>query len=173
MKIKLAKQRGFSLVETIIYTASFALIMILIGTTLFSVYRWYERTVIAPRVDQAGVIVIDRLVRDIRSTESVNTGQSSFNTDSGSLSVNTKEVGDTITKVYTISSGKILLSEDGATPLPISPMGMYVSKLRFTKIDTSVSESIRAEVDIQYYVRNYGTTTKSFAGVAIMRNSYE
>jgi Tfp pilus assembly protein PilW len=94
------KNRGFTLVETLFYIAGLILLLLVISTILLYMFNWYKKVTIEPRVDQVGTLLVDRIVRDIHTSGTINSSQSSFNTTNGSLSV-TGDIDSVSTVSYT------------------------------------------------------------------------
>jgi hypothetical protein len=163
--------RGFTLVETLIYAAGAVVLIAAIAVVMANMYRWYDQATITPRVDQTGVAIVDRIVRDVRTGQSINSGSSSFGTNIGSLSLNSKVNSTTVVKLYDVLNGRIRYTENSGAAAYISPSGMYATKFKLTQTDTLISKGIHVDLDITYSVRG-ASTTRSFSGEAIMRNSY-
>ncbi len=164
------KNRGFSLVETLVYSAGVLLLVGAIVTMLVNIYRWYDQATTIPRIDGVGITTVDRFVRDIRTGESITTGSSSFGTTLGSTTIVSIVNGASITKAYRVQNGRIYYTENG-TGSYISPSNAYVSKFLLTQITTPISAGMRVELELTYSLRG-ASTTRAYSGAAIMRNSY-
>jgi hypothetical protein len=171
--IRASKSRGFTLVETIIYVISAILLVGAIGGLMYYMYGWYGTATIIPRTDQAGTTLVDRIVRDVRSGTSINASGTSLGTTLGSISLTSSPNGTNVTKAYAVSNGRATYSQNGAAAAYITPSQMTVSQLKFTEIDAgSISKSIRVDLQLTYSMRS-GTSTRSYTGLAVMRNSYQ
>lgn len=166
------KKRGFTLVETLFYIAGAVLLLVVVTTFFFYMYEWYRQTTVAPRVDRVGTSLVDTLARSIRGGATVNTTQSSFGTTLGSLSVTGRINLIDITKRFSISEGRVLYEETSITNAYLSPTGMTVSRLYFTQATTSLSSAVKFDVDISYLTKT-GTTTKTYSGFTLLKQSYE
>jgi len=169
---KLQKNRGFTLIETIVYT--FGLVL-LIGTMvglMYYMYNWYQYATISSKVDQIGLTVMDRLVRDIRTGTDIDLAQSTFNSATGQIFINGKEEGVAITKEFNLSNNRIQYEYDGGGAQYLTPQNMSISRFYFKDLSTSVSKAVKIEIQITYNTRT-GPITHDFNGLAILRQSYE
>lgn len=164
--------RGFTLVETLIYAIGVVLLIGVITGLMYYMYNWYQYATIASKVDQTGLVLMDRLVRDIRTGTSIDFGQSSFNSTNGSIFINSKESGVNVTKKFSLQNGRILYQENGGTAQYLTPANMTAVKLYLTSITTSLSQAVRVELQITYTTRS-GLVTHDFNGLSIMRQSYD
>src|SRR3989344_7004022 len=77
--------KGFSVLEVLIYTAILALISALSVGSILSVYKGFSSTTAMSRISRNGELILDRIVRDIRSASSTDTGISVFGIHPGVL----------------------------------------------------------------------------------------
>jgi hypothetical protein len=119
-----------------------------------------------------GLTLVDRMVRDIRSGEDIDLGQSSFNVNNGILSINARENGTSVTKKFSLDGNRLTYEYAGGSQEYLSPENMSVDKILLNHINTPISQAIRISMDISYATRT-GTTTHSFYGLGILRQSYE
>jgi hypothetical protein len=166
------RSRGFTLVELLIYTAGMVVLVSVIIMIIVQLYGLYRQITIVPRTDRVGLIVVDRIVKDIRSGRSVDLGQSDLGADDGSLYMTTDFFGTTVDKFFDLSNGRITYQEDGGITSFLSPSDVQVTKFRFDQLTTDISQGIRVEIDITF--QNGETTTiKEYQGFATLRHSYE
>ena len=171
-KNKKMNGRGFTLVEFLIYTAGLIILVVIIAMIIVQLYGLYRQITIVPRADRVGLIVIDRIVKDIRSGRSVDLGQSDLGVSNGQLYMVTNVSGSTVDKFFDLSEGRITYQEDGGVISFLSPSDMEITKFRFDHIVTAISDSIRVEIDITF--QNGDTTViKEYQGFATLRHSYE
>lgn len=167
------KQKGFTLVETLLYAVGSALLLAVIATSISYSYRWYRNIVLIPNLDQTAGLLIDRISRDIRAGDTLDSGQSVFNSASGSIGINALDVSkNPVTHYYTLQNGHIMYQMNGGTSARVSPANVTVSELRFTQIATPLSNAVRVTISIEY-ISNNGTSTNTYSALAIMRNSYQ
>ncbi len=157
--------------ETLVYAGGLILLLSAMLTLLLATYDWYRNTTVGSRVDQVALTLADRIERDIRTGQNTNLGNSSFNTNSGALSINALIGSAVVVKKYTLVNGRITYQENGGTTQYISPADITVSRFYLTDILTGVSEAIKFDIDITYSTKT-GTTSRTYSDIAIMRNSY-
>jgi len=169
---KLNLKKGFTMIELLVYCAGLILIIGSISLLIYNMYNFYRDTTISPRVDRAGIALIDRLTKDVRTGSSINLAESSLNVTTGTLTLNSKSGSTDIVKKYYLENERVLYQENGGATEYLSPSDMNISALRFIQISTPLSQAIRFEVDITYNTKD-GLETRSYDGVAILRHSYE
>lgn len=162
------KQRGFLLVEAMVYVV--VLVLLLAATTYFIVssYRVYRDTITSAQADRVGMGLINELVRETRIGESINTGASGFGVAAGYITINT----DTTTKYFALSNGRVMYREGADPAVAFTPDTVEVSRFWLTHIVTPVSTAIRYDIGITYNTTS-GPHTKYYRGVSILRQSYE
>ncbi|MES2314661.1 MAG: hypothetical protein V4524_01860 [Patescibacteria group bacterium] len=165
------KNKGFTLLETIIYAAGLILLLGAMLTLLFTTYNWYRNATIGSRVDQVGTTLADRIERDIRTGQSIDTTNTAFATSSGTLSLNALVNSSNIVKRYALTSGRISYQENSGALQYLSPTDITVTRFYLKDILTGVSEAVKFNIDITYSTKT-GTTTRTYSDVSIMRNSY-
>ena len=172
MKTNLNKtQKGFTLVELLIYAAGLLVIGSIIVVLLVQFYAIYREMVAAPRADRTALLIVDRITKEIRSADHINLVQSQFQNINGVLTLETYQDNQPITKKFFVEEGVAYYEEDGETD-PISSKDLTISNFSFEYLPTPVSESVRFVMEIQYQVNN-ATETKSYTGFTILRESYE
>jgi len=164
-------KRGFTLIETVFYTAGLLLLVAAMVTFMIYMYNWYNNVTIIPRADRAGVNMVDKIVKDLRSGEAVNLAGSSFESVTGALSIDAVVGGATVTKYFSLDNGKITYKENSGTTQNISPGGMTVSRFYINSTSTPISEAIRFDIDISFNTKT-GLQTKTYTGLAVLRQSY-
>lgn len=163
--------KGFSLIELVIYMAGMVALVTVLILMIVQIYGLYRQITIVPRSDRIGLLTVDRIVKDIRSGQSIDIGQSSFGAPEGVLFINAAESASFIEKEFYIENGRIVYEENGDKNY-LSPADLEVTKLQFEHLTTGISEGVRVEIDITF---NNGDelVTKEYDGFAILRQSYE
>ncbi len=166
------KNKGFTLVETLFYIAGLIILLSVISTILIYMFDWYKNATIPSRVDQAGIIILDKIVKDIHGSGTINDAYSTFNNTNGVLSLTATNNSVSSTKKFSMLNGCVLYQIDSGTPACITPNGMTVSRLNFIKATSTISSAVKFDVDISYKIKQ-STTTKTYSGFAILKQSYE
>jgi len=160
--------KGFSLVETLIYIGLLAMIIASLVGMLVNMSRAYKQIKISRQVQTSAVSALDRIVRDIRNAESVDLTQSSLNTNPGILALNTTDAGNSpqVLKFF-ISSGVLRMSQGGSDLGPITMSNTIVSNLVFRLMNTGISEAVKIEMTLIS-----GGKSGNFYATATLRDSY-
>lgn len=167
------KQKGFSLVETLVYAAGTALLIGLIVSALFYTYVWYGRSAVTARIDQIGETTANRITNEMRSAISFDSAQTTFNVSNGNLKISSKvSTTTTVTKTISISNGRLTYKENAGASTFLTPSDITISRFELTKATTTVSTGIRFMIDITYSTKE-GQASSTYSGYAIFRNSYQ
>lgn len=162
---------GFTLVETLFYTVGLLVLFATMTVFMYYMYDWYQKVSLAPRTDRIGISLTDKLVKDIRSGVTINLGQTNYNINNGTLSINSLVNSVTIAKYFSINSGRLTYQEDAGATSFLTPSDLTVTRFFITASSTTISEGIKFDIDIAYRTRN-GTTTQTYSGFSILRQSY-
>ncbi len=172
MQIKVHKNKGFTILETLIYSIGLVILVGVIASLMYYMYNWYQYATISSKVDQVGLTIMDRIVRDIRTGRSIDLAQSVFGSASGAILVNAKVNGVSVTKKFATQSQRMTYQEDGGTVQYLSPSNMQISSFYLTNLSVaSTSQAVKVDLQITYTTKD-GQDTHSFSGLSIMRSSY-
>jgi hypothetical protein len=169
------EQRGFTIVEVLVYAAGMALLVGAICGFLFYMYGWYRTATISPRIDQAAITLATRLEGDLRSGSSISSIVQ--DTANGTVSIISAANSVSTTTVYTLSNGRVTWQQNGGsviylTPADLDVTGFYLHQINNVVSGTAISTAVRFEIDIAYAGKN-GTTTDAYSALAILRESYQ
>lgn len=165
-------QKGFTLLELLIYVAGMLALGAVMIVLIVQFYGLYKEIVSIPRSDRAALLVIDRLTKDLRAGDDIDSIESDFLTPNGAIEFASLDNGDTTTKRYFLENGVVKYQENGGPEQVITPKDLYVSNFNLALVATDVSKAVRISMEIQFQA-NGGTTTKAYSGFAILRESYE
>jgi Tfp pilus assembly protein PilE len=171
--IKKINNRGFTLVEMLVYAAGVVLILGVIISMLYFAYSWYGTIVNTSRSDQVGVTLADRLVDDIRSAQTIENAQSSFGSSNSYLTLTVLVTPSvTMTKYYALQNGRIAYKENSGTLQYLTPADITISGFTLNSLTSAVSKAVRFSFDIVYTTKT-GPATTTYSGLGILRNSYD
>lgn len=166
--------KGFTLVESLVYIGLFALITLIVVQILFSeIQAWGHARAERNAVD-AGRFAIERLTQEIRLASSVNSSTSMFGTHPGVLALNTYQTPtSTSASALTIDldGSELTLARDAASPASITGEHARISNLVFRHLTASSTEAIRIELTIESGNGRY-EKEKTFTTVAVLRGDY-
>lgn len=173
MKIKTAqKKSGFTLIELVIYMAGLLAIGSVLILMIVQFYGLYREIIAVPRADRSGLILVDRITKEIRSAAAIDVINSQFNTIDGVLTLTVVENEVSSEKTFYVQDGIVMLEEEGETPISLSTSDFNVSNFNFNFVPTDVSQGIRFSLELEFDSRD-GLQTKQYTGFSILRESYE
>lgn len=165
---KKSSRKGFSLIEMLVYLALLALILVALVNMILSMNKAYGYLKYSRHLQTSGVDALDRMVRDIRNAQSVNTGESTLDASPGVLTLNTTtSTSSAQTLKFYISGGALHINQDGGDLGLLTLPDTTVTNLIFRKMSTGISEAVKIEMTI-----TAGTHTGNFYSTAILRDSY-
>lgn len=164
---------GLSLLESVIYTAILAIVLVVTINSAILTARAFSEARVRRAVTEQGVAAVDRIVREIRLAHSVDTSASTLGAHPGVLVLKTvaSASDDTeTTKQFSLSDSALVLTESGEA-IPITS-GMEVSNLVFRHIQNSnISEAVRIELTIAGS-RSGSEAEEDYTATAVLRRSY-
>ena len=155
-KTQTIAQKGFTLVETIVYAALFVIILGAIINSVFVLSTSYRHVKNVKNAQMSALTAMDRISREIRQANSVNGSGTSYNTPSGSLALDTGEE-------FYLSNGKIMMEQNNVSQGALTANSVQVGTLTFRPISTGNSEGIKIEMTIE---------DKNFYNTVMLRGSY-
>lgn len=171
------QERGFSLIETIIYTA---LLTLVVSTAIYfmtSVFDAYKK-VFAQREVMSGIqFALDLISEETKFAKNIYTPTSVFDNDNGQLSIETTQnppSGETSTYVdFYLDNGRIYVKREGQTEIPLTSNQVRITKLRFTNL-TPANAPEGAQIFIEGQYNTISTSLKdqtlmNFTTSAIIR----
>jgi type II secretory pathway pseudopilin PulG len=167
------KNKGFTLVETLIYVIIVVLLIGAIAGFLYYTISWYRAVAIPSRVNQVGTVIMGQIESAIRSGKIINTGQSILGSNNGALSINMlTSTTTTIDRRYFISNNRVAYMDNTGEIQYISPTDVKIADLYFDYLVSPVSSALHFIIDIPYLTKS-GPATSTFSGFTTLRNSYQ
>lgn len=166
------KTSGFTLLELLIYVTGLLVIGSVLIVMVVQFYSLYKEIVALPRADRTGLLLVDRITKELRSANQIDVFESRFGTSTGVLEFDSIIEGNTVTKIFYVENGIAKYQEGTSDPINLSSKDFTVSNFNFYSVNTPVSEAVRFNLELQFQTRN-ATETKSYVGFAILRESYE
>lgn len=153
-------KRGASLLETVLYIGIFAIITLLTVNTVLALTRAVSEIRSVRHIIQDSDTAMERMIREIRAAESIDTTASIFNTHPGKLVLaNAPDI-----TTFSFSDGKIFLQKNSESIVPIAGNTTVITNLIFTHFTTARSEAIRVTMTMD---------NKNFYGTAVLRTHYK
>lgn len=159
--------KGFTLVEMMIYVALMALIVIVIVQSLTVVLKSNRESFAEVNIRNSGYGAMEGIIREIYSSESIDQASS------GVLQMRQNN-GTNIVKFATSSDSTINFFEGSSTLNLIGPLtqrDVWVKSLFFTPINTGKSLAVRIQMELETTIEGK-TKSEWFNSTAILRGSY-
>lgn len=166
------KEKGFTLVELLVYMSGLLILGSVLILMIVQFYGLYKEIIVVPRADRVGLILVDRITKDIRGADSIDVFESQFGTTNGVLKLTERVNESIVTKTFSVENGRVQYQEDSSSPVPLSSNDFTVSNFNFTFVQTGISQAIRFNLELQFDSAE-GLDTRTYTGFAILRESYE
>jgi len=157
---------GFTLLETVVYTSVFALVLLSIMGALLAVTKASHHVSEERAVAVSAHLALSRMTRDIRSAESVD-GGSVLNVHPGRLIVSNNGT----TTDFFLEEDTLKVKENGILQGSLLIPGVTVGSFIARSSQNASSTAVRIEMQLQA-----GTSTgfiqKDFYTSAVLRNGY-
>jgi len=124
--------KGFTLLEFILYFALISIVITAITIFALDVIRTRAKTAVIAEVEQNMRFGLQRVLRTVRQATKLNVGASSFDSATGTLSVDMSSASNTPT-VFDLSGGALRMKEGSGPATPLTSSRVNVTSLRFTK----------------------------------------
>jgi type II secretory pathway pseudopilin PulG len=157
-----------SIIELLVYAAVLSILTVAVIVSLLSLRTVFEDVRADRVVTDAATSALDRIARDIRDADSVNTLLSTL---SATSSVLVLENGATTTTFY-VQNGALTLEVEGASKGALTPNEVTVTNFAAVRYDGVGSDAVRVTLDLAVTGR-YASTTERFTTAAVLRGSYE
>jgi prepilin-type N-terminal cleavage/methylation domain-containing protein len=160
-------QQGFTLIEMVIYISLLALFSVFVINSLISMSRSYTFVRTSHEINTSAYTALERMTREIRESDAVNVGASTFGTSPGQLSL----TQSTTTLVFKVTNGTLYLQKDGVTEGPLTAKNITVDSLKFYRITASSTEAVRLELGLANGSGIYSDHA-TFYSTVILRNGF-
>jgi type II secretory pathway component PulJ len=169
-KIQNSKFRaGASLIEMVVYISIMTLILVAVTSMLLVTLSSQRNAKNLRELERSAVIVLDRLVREIRQADSPEPSESQFDAHPGRLTLNTTdEAGNPKTLEFFIDNNVLNLKENGVLQGPLTNPQVRVTNLIFYDLSSSTARAIRTELTLEAGAGEE-IRTKSFYAAASFR----
>jgi type II secretory pathway pseudopilin PulG len=164
MKKITSQQKGYSLIEMIVYVTLISVIFLLIVNTLLSFSSSYRQLEANRLLEHTAIDTLERLSRDIRNANTITvngTGDITLTQSTGSIS--------TTTRIY-LQSGDVKLDINGTYFGPLCVRNSQVTNLTFTLATSSEANAVKIDMTVQ---ASSGSVirTKQFHSTVIAKES--
>lgn len=157
--------QGFTLLEMVFYVALFSLVSLILVQAVITMVASFRETQITADINQTNQ-VLERVSREIRQAESINTISAS------SLKLDTTDSsGNAATMTFTLSGTNLELRENDVLIGNLNSTNLKITTLAFTQITTGHSSAVRITMTVAS--NRYGSVrTANFYDTLVLRGSY-
>jgi type II secretory pathway pseudopilin PulG len=163
------KEQGFSLIEMIVYISVITVMFLAIVQTVLSFSQSYRDLVVLRSLDRSAMSILERMTRDIRNSNSINTGSSVFVTNPGILSLTQTLSGNSTTTRFYTDNGVMKIDVNAAYIGPLTMSKTSVTNLVFRQI-TGTTTAIKIDLTLQA-TSGPITRTKPYHTTVILKGS--
>ena len=170
------KDNGFSLIETIIYTAILAVTTIFVVNSLLKTVSAFNSFRVSKQINASAISAMEKMTREIKSADQVDKINSVFDTNPSKLIINKTDpnTGAPAVIEFSVSNSRLTIKKDNDAPIALTSSGTEVINLIFRQVATSTnqrSEAIKIEMTIKSGYGNY-QKTENFYDTIVLRGSY-
>ena len=168
MSTQYLQKSGMSIIELLVYLSVLVLLAVTAVSAMISLNLVFERNKSERILTDTATTIGERLSRDIRDANQVNTVLSTLNATSSVLVL----VNGATTTTYSVSNGALMLDVKGVSLGALTPYGTQVKKFSAVRYSTTKSDAVRVTLDLAT-TGSYASTTETFYIASVLRGSYE
>ncbi len=164
MAINIRNNKGFSLVEMLIYVTLLATILLLVINTVLSFSSSYRQLAALRAAEHSGIDAMERITRDIRQASSADTSIA------GALTlVATSNSVSTTTRFY-VQNNVLNVDINGTYYGPLTTSNASVTNITFTLLTNSTSKAVKVDMTVQG-ISGTVTKTKTYHSTIVLKGS--
>lgn len=153
-------QRGFTLIETILYILIIGLILSTLGLFMNHLIQARAKTHASSDLITAARTIQDQLSDAVRRAEGINTGASAFGTDPGVLSFNMADASlDPTVFSLTGDDGQLRVSEAGGGNILLTTEEVHITNFVFTNLTGAEDTGI---IQVQFTLEAANTSGSAY-----------
>ena len=143
--------KGFSLIEILIYTAIIGVVGMLLNGILLALVRIQNNQVSSTEVNQQINFVIQNVQRLVRSSSAISMAN---NTPGNTLTLAMSDPNKNPTLIY-LSESKAYLKEGSSSAVPLTTPDVNVTQLQFTKLSAYAGhDTVNLTIGVSYNSQN-------------------
>ena len=165
------RQKGFTLIESLIYLALFVLLSTVLIDSLLMMHKAYSETRINRDLLESASVSMERMTREVRGGTSLNVSASMFAATSGVLAINTTDSGGASkTEQFALVSNAVQFTENGVVSGNLTGANVSVDSLTFRNITTIKGSAVKIEMSLHSLIDP--TRIMSLSDTVAMRGAY-
>ena len=145
---KINFNKGFSIIEIIIYLAIFTIISTVVINSFIIVLASFSTIKNNQNILNSGTIAMDRMSYEIRQAKSIDVINSTFSSDTGVLCLKDESGTSCITK-FNKNGNTLNLFQNNVLVGNLLASNIILNKLMFNRISTTNSEAVKIKMEIQ------------------------
>ncbi len=172
----LGKNKGFSLLETVVYVTLLAILSISVVNTIIVTVKATPSLKVTQNINYSSGLVMDRLTREIRTAYDIDLVNSTFDASLGRLTLKTTQTDETLTTIeFYISNGVLNVKEAGIDQGSLISQDTQIKNLIFRQVNTNNSKAVKIELEIESKLGQLPQNKQksaTFYNTVILRGSY-
>jgi hypothetical protein len=140
---KLKLNKGFTTVELLFYTFGMAIVLSAIFFLIINLYSFYRQISVESKINSEAVIIMRKVVNDLRSGTSIDLGTSNFNQDNGRVVIISNNEIEATSKKYELRENRILYQINSEVETFLTPENISITKFHLSHLESPVSAAIK------------------------------
>ncbi len=166
------RERGLSIIETVVYVALFSILSVVLVSSLMRITRAFNEFRIDRDINDSSIASMERITREIKNARSINLSGSSFATSSSKILLNTTDaVGTAMTVEFSVASGTLRVKENGVDKGALNSAKTTVDAFVLYLVNNSNSATVKIELFLSGQ-RGGAVKDAVFYNSAVMRDAY-
>lgn len=171
-KKKVIRKGGSTLLEMVVYSSLLTILTFAAVSGLIALNNSLQGIVLGRIVDDASQEVMEKIIREIRFADRVNTTKSILSVNPSVLILDSTTVSGTPVEVeFSITGNTLEFKRDGTLVGPLTPEQVSISELLFDHIVTPESEAVKVSLVLEGS-RGQINVEETFSTTVILRGSY-
>lgn len=168
------KNKGFTLIEILVYVIIFSLVFVFMLNTILTVVKIYNRFRITKDLKINAEFSLEKMTREIKLANDIDSSKSVFNSNPGKLYLNSVNQLSGVSEIVEIEvlGNALALKKNNFLIDFFTSSSTEVTNLVFRKIESSTStKAVKIELEL---ISKRGSEQKSekFYTTAILKNGY-
>ncbi len=165
------RKKGFTLLELVMYVALFMVLSLVAFDSVVTMGKAFVAVRMNRSETSAAIAVLERVGREVRSASYLDDAASTYDVASGRLTVARSSGSATTTTSFVLTNGRITVSENGATSVPLSDPSVSVESFLVRKAAASTTRAVKIELGLRH-ARTATSTLETFSTTALLRGTY-
>ena len=163
-----SNQKGFSLVEMLVYLGILAVVSGGSVTLLFSLDSIISQHRAQQLIARNATTALERALYEVRASDTVNTGSSVLGSSPGTLTL----TSGATTTTFTLASGVMKVQTNAGAANALTSSEVSVTNLKFERLTNTRTEMVRIYITLSATV-GHQTVSESFTSSSVLLNSYD